>query len=119
MRPFSKLSGRGGHPATYTSTGTNRSIPCTTGYERYIPPDEAQAPIAMTHLGSGIWSYIFLTTFAILYVTVPATIMTSHCRGEKRMTSEPKRAMSWRGSPADMSSIAQQEIPIGIGQREF
>ena len=45
--------------------------------------------------------------------------MTSHCRGEKRMTSAPKREMSKRDAPVAISSIAQQARPIGIGQSEF
>src|SRR6266496_6341576 len=59
------------------------------------------------------------TARAILYVTVPATIITSDWRGEKRITSDPKREISNRLAPAAMSSIAQQARPIGIGQREF
>ena len=50
---------------------------------------------------------------------MPATIITSLCRGEKRMTSAPKREMSKRDAPVAMSSMAQQARPIGIGQREF
>src|SRR6516225_5808827 len=60
-----------------------------------------------------------LTHRAILYVTVPATIMQSACRGEKRMTSEPKREISNRLAPAAINSMAQQAKPIGIGQTEF
>ena len=60
-----------------------------------------------------------LTAKAILYVTVPATIMTSHCRGENRMTSAPKREISKRDAAVAINSIAQQARPIGIGQSEF
>jgi hypothetical protein len=59
------------------------------------------------------------TASAILYVTVPATIMTSHCRGEKRITSAPNREMSNREAAVAISSIAQQARPMGIGQSEF
>jgi hypothetical protein len=52
-------------------------------------------------------------------VTVPATIITSHCRGENRMTSAPNRAMSKREAAVAINSIAQQAKPIGIGQSEF
>src|SRR5205809_7258793 len=45
--------------------------------------------------------------------------MTSHCRGENRITSEPKRAISNREAAVAISSMAQQARPIGIGQREF
>src|SRR5579864_1473859 len=30
IRPYSSASGRGGHPETYTSTGTTLSTPCST-----------------------------------------------------------------------------------------
>src|SRR5688572_16639438 len=45
--------------------------------------------------------------------------MTSDCRGEKRITSEPNRAISYRLAPAAINSMAQQASPIGIGQSEF
>jgi hypothetical protein len=50
---------------------------------------------------------------------VPATIITSHCRGEKRITSAPNRAMSKRDAAVAINSIAQQASPIGIGHSEF
>src|SRR5215469_16243748 len=84
-----------------------------------MPPVEAHAPIAMHHLGSGIWSQIRLTDSAILYVTVPATIMQSDWRGEKRITSDPNREMSNRLAPTAINSMAQHARPIGIGQTEF
>jgi hypothetical protein len=52
-------------------------------------------------------------------VTVPATIMRSDCRGEKRITSAPNLAISKREEAEAMSSMAQQASPIGMGQREF
>jgi hypothetical protein len=45
--------------------------------------------------------------------------MTSHCRGENRITSAPKREMSKRDAPVAINSIAQHARPIGIGQSEF
>src|SRR4051794_23805542 len=45
--------------------------------------------------------------------------MTSHCRGENRMTSAPNREMSKREAAVAISSIAQQASPIGIGHNEF
>ena len=48
-------SGRGGQPGTYTSTGNSLSTPSTTAYwpgKTKGPPEMAQLPIAMTHLGS-------------------------------------------------------------------
>ena len=50
---------------------------------------------------------------------MPATIITSLWRGEKRITSAPNRAISKRAEAVAMSSIAQQARPIGIGQSEF
>src|SRR3954451_15108804 len=84
-----------------------------------MPPLEAHAPMGMHNFGSGIWSQIRFTASAILYVTVPATIITSLCRGEKRITSAPKRAISKREAPVAISSIAQHARPVGIGQSEF
>src|SRR5437588_1954789 len=45
--------------------------------------------------------------------------MTSHCRGENRITSAPNLAMSNRDAAVAINSIAQQARPIGIGQSEF
>src|SRR6266568_225872 len=59
------------------------------------------------------------TARAILYVTVPATIITSDWRGENRITSEPKREMSKRLAATAISSMAQQASPMGIGHNEF
>ena len=50
---------------------------------------------------------------------MPETINTSLWRGEKRMTSIPKREMSKRLEAVAISSIAQQAKPIGIGHNEF
>src|SRR5215510_4653909 len=57
MIPSISASGRGGHPGTYTSTGTTKSTPLTTLYPylKYGPPPTVHAPMAMTYLGSGIW----------------------------------------------------------------
>src|SRR5207237_10910923 len=45
--------------------------------------------------------------------------MTSHWRGENRITSAPNREISNRESAVAINSIAQQARPIGIGQSEF
>src|ERR1700684_3750431 len=45
--------------------------------------------------------------------------MTSACRGEKRMTSAPKRELSKRLAAAAINSIAQHAKPIGMGQSEL
>jgi hypothetical protein len=52
-------------------------------------------------------------------VVVPATIIRSDCLGEKRKTSEPKREASNLAAAKAIISIAQHEIPIGIGHNEF
>ena len=55
MHPCIKVSGLGGQPGTYTSTGKIPSIPGSTLYEsKYNQPVIAHAPIAMTYFGSGI-----------------------------------------------------------------
>lgn len=50
---------------------------------------------------------------------MPETIITSAWRGEKRITSMPKRERSKREHAVAIISIAQQARPIGIGQSEF
>src|SRR5436853_7341848 len=62
---------------------------------------------------------ILFTSSPIVKETLPATIITSHCRGEKRITSAPNRAISKRDAAVAINSIAQQARPIGIGQSEF
>ena len=73
----------------------------------------------MHHLGSGICSQIRWRTGIIFIATRPATIIRSHCRGLNRMTSAPKRAMSNRLAPTAISSIPQQAVANGIGQRLY
>src|SRR5579859_3823496 len=80
-----------------------------------MPPQEAQSPMAMTHLGSGIWSYRRRSTGAILRLTRPATIIRSLWRGEARMSSMPKRDKSLLGMTVLIISIAQQASPNSIG----
>jgi hypothetical protein len=50
---------------------------------------------------------------------VPATIMTSHCRGDGLNTSAPNRARSNLAAPVAIISMAQQAKPKVIGQSEF
>src|SRR5512143_4094089 len=75
--------------------------------------------MAMTHFGSGIWSYKRRTTGAILRVTRPDTIIRSDWRGEARYTSAPKRARSKREANAAIISIAQQARPNSSGHTEL
>src|SRR5215469_14885105 len=53
IKAWMSASGRGGQPGICTSTGMYRSIPFSTLYPCLNgPPEMAQAPIAMTYLGS-------------------------------------------------------------------
>jgi len=47
----------------------------------------------ITHFGSDIWSYTLRRAGAILFTSVPATIMTSDWRGLGRKIT-PKRSWS-------------------------
>src|SRR4051794_41900875 len=73
----------------------------------------------MHHFGSGIWSQIRWSTGIIFIATRPATIIRSHWRGLKRITSAPKRAMSNRLAPTAISSIPPQAGGDGIGPRVY
>ena len=81
------------------------------------PPHEAHAPIEMHHFGSGICCQIRWSTGIIFSVTRPPTIMRSAWRGEKRITSAPKRDMSKRDESVDIISIEQHAVPNTYGQR--
>src|SRR5258708_33382917 len=95
----------------------NRSTPSRTALVRKTPPLEAQAPIEMHHLGSGICSQIRCNTGTIFMTTRPATIIKSHCRGLKRMTSAPKRAISCLEAPVAINSMPQQAVANGMGHK--
>src|SRR6187455_3098951 len=84
-----------------------------------MPPEDAQAPIEMHHLGCGIWSQIRRITGASLNGSRPAQISTSACRGEKLIRSIPNRARSNRLAAVAMNSMAQQAVPNGMGQSEL
>ena len=73
----------------------------------------------MHHFGSGICSQIRWRTGIIFMATRPATIIRSHCRGLNRITSAPNRAMSNRLAPTAISSMPQQAVANGIGQRLY
>ena len=83
-----------------------------------IPPDEAHTPMARTHFGSAIWSYTWRRTGAIFWLTRPATIIRSACRGVAENRSMPKRAMSKRGPAVAIISMAQQARPKVAGHSE-
>src|SRR3712207_3499757 len=55
--PSTRVSGRGGHPGMYRSTGTIVLTPLVTEYEsQYGPPELAHEPNEITCRGSGICS---------------------------------------------------------------
>src|SRR5215469_18441159 len=83
------------------------------------PPEVAQAPIEITHFGSGIWSYSCRITGAIFCDRRPATIIKSACLGDGRNTSAPNCATSNREAAIDIISIAQQASPNPSGQIEL
>src|SRR5947209_11456455 len=58
-------------------------------------------------------------TGAIFWETRPATIIRSACRGVALNRSMPNRAMSNRGPPTAIISIAQQARPNCAGHSEF
>src|SRR4051794_29093759 len=80
---------------------------------------EEQAPIAIAHLGSSIWSQMRRTTGAILIEMRPEMMIRSAWRGEARKASKPKRAMSMRALTAAIISIAQQARPNVAGMKAF
>jgi hypothetical protein len=84
-----------------------------------MPPEEAQAPIEIAHLGCGIWSQIRRMTGASLNGSRPAQMSTSAWRGEKLIRSMPNRARSNRLAAVAMNSMAQQAVPNGIGHSEL
>src|SRR5215469_11992321 len=92
-----------------------RSTPCNVEYVGNGPPVDAQAPIAMHHFGSGIWSQTRFITGAIFSVGVPATIMRSDCLGLGRNTPAPNLSKSKRDAPVAIISMAQQASPNVIG----
>lgn len=70
-----------------------------------------------TYRGSAICSYKRRTLSAILKVTVPATIITSDCRG-LASGGIPNLSMSYGVDPALINSIAQHAKPNVMGNKE-
>src|SRR5690606_27570437 len=79
----------------------------------------AHAPIAITYLGSAIWSYNLFNTGAILFTIVPAMMITSACRGVARATSKPKREKSYLAEATLIISIPQQLVAKVSGHKEL
>src|ERR1700749_1909194 len=75
--------------------------------------------MAITYLGSAIWSYSLFSTGAILLTMVPAMIITSACLGVALTTSNPKRDQSYFALAVDIISMAQQLVPNTRGQSEL
>src|ERR1700744_744587 len=75
--------------------------------------------MAMTYLGSAIWSYSLFRTGAILLTIVPAMMITSACLGVALATSNPKRDQSYFAAAVDIISMAQQLVPNTKGHNEF
>src|SRR3954468_13471956 len=73
--------------------------------------------MAITYLGSGIWSESRAIIGIIVLVTVPETIITSAWRGEPPKTSAPNRAMSNRLHARQIILIARQAKRKPSGQR--
>src|SRR5919106_288284 len=120
MIPSQSASGRGGHPGTYTSTGRYWSMPLATEYEsQYGPPEFEHEPKLMQYFGSGICSQTRMIDGIILSTHVPATIMTSACRGEAGRGITPKRMRSWRGMVDAAISIAQHARPNWNIHKEY
>jgi len=63
-------------------------------------------------------AHTFLSAGDILFVSVPAMIMQSDCRGLARKTT-PNRSMSYRGAAKCIISIAQHARPKVIGHNEL
>src|SRR6185437_12947141 len=82
-------------------------------------PVDAQAPMAMDHLGCAICCQMRRMIGASLNGTRPAQIRTSDWRGENDMRSMPNRARSKSAAAVAMNSIAQQAVPNGMGQSEL
>src|SRR3982751_7138563 len=82
-------------------------------------PVEAQAPMAIDHLGCGICCQMRRMIGASLNGTRPAQMRTSAWRGEKLIRSMPNRARSKSLAAVAMNSMAQHAVPNGIGHSEF
>src|SRR5437762_5544 len=85
----------------------------------YIPPEFEQDPIEITQRGSIICSYSRRMTGAIFMKIVPAVTIRSASRGVLRITSAPKRAISYLLVRLVAISTKQQERPKPKGQMEF
>ena len=82
---------------------------CRTGLlERLV----ISGPATVLPAGCVTWSYTFRSAGAILLVSVPATIMTSLCRG-LGLKMMPKRSRSYRAAPVCIISTAQQAARAG------
>ena len=79
----------------------------------------AHAPMAITYLGSPIWSYNLFNTGAILFTIVPAMIITSAWRGDALATSNPNLEKSYLAPATDIYSMPQQLVAKVSGHKEL
>ena len=79
----------------------------------------AQAPMAITYLGSAIWSYNLFSTGAILFTIVPAMMITSACLGVALATSNPNLEKSYFDDAVLIISIPQQLVANVSGHKEL
>ena len=86
------MSGDGGSPGTYTSTGITVSTPPSVSGMVSMPPPHALLPIAITALGAGIAAMVTRSGPSIAVVTAPVTMRMSACRGDA-VKKNPSR---WR-----------------------
>src|ERR687898_565865 len=84
----------------------------------YRPPVIAQAPIAITYFGSGIWSYTILTLGAIFLFTVPCTTIRSHCLKEPNASIMPNLSTSYLGPEAAPNSTLQHAVSRWTGHSD-
>src|SRR6188474_3656995 len=75
--------------------------------------------MAITYLGSAIWSYNLFSTGAILLTMVPAIMITSACLGVALATSKPNLEKSYFAEATAIISIPQQLVANVSGHREL
>ncbi len=107
------VTGWGGQPGTYRSTGTPRASLAPawqTGLRANMPPEMAQAPTAMTSRGAGVASQVACSAARMFSETGPVTTMPSAWRGEATNWI-PKRPRSNWTFPLAFSSASHPLQP--------
>ena len=99
------------------STGKMSSFPAVhSSPDRYIPPEIAQAPTAMTNFGAGMAAWVPHTAAAIFLVTGPMRIMPSECLGDAAKCI-PKRPRSQASVFRTFVSASQAPHPPALTTR--